>query len=83
VKFVATADGVVRSMNNIVSAPRIEECEFIVSLPPGNVGPTFGLESVRPSLKTWMMVFLKSSRVIVVRSLGDLTRRSLDAFVPD
>lgn len=44
VRFVATGQGgVAHGMENISSAPRIEECEFNVSVPQLGVGPTLAV----------------------------------------
>lgn len=65
VKFVATGLARRFGMENILSAPRIEECEFIVSLPPSAFGPTFGLGISFDQLPTGARSSIFRSRITV------------------
>jgi hypothetical protein len=65
VKFVATGLARRFGMENILSAPRIEECEFIVSLPPSAFGPTFGFGISFDQLPTGVRSSILRSRIMV------------------
>ena len=65
VKFVATAEGIGKGMENILSAPRIEECEFIVSPAPSAFGPTLALGISFDQLPTGVRSSILRSRITV------------------
>ena len=65
VKFVATGEGIRFGMENILSAPRIEECEFIVSLSPIGIGPTLALGISFDQLPTEVRSSILRSRIAV------------------
>lgn len=65
VQFVATAEGIGKGMENILSAPRIEECEFIVSPAPSAFGPTLALGISFDQLPTGVRSSILRSRITV------------------
>ena len=66
VKFVATGQGgVAFGIENVSSAPRIEECEFFVSVPPLGIGPTIALGVSFDSVPTGVRSSILRSRIMV------------------